>query len=182
MNIMTINSEIIKEEKEEIIWMPEKDVRWLSGRPVSVSDFMKDRMHEMLNRTIFDYIANRHTFYEGDSHIRSMLLDHPIVDVLLHPHSGFIVVGSRSGPTLRRKMYEKYCNKQSDTQFAHKMLENQYNIRYSTKPEITFDNVKHIKLGHDISEYSFEYVMYVKPELTDYNKNKRKEKEFYEKL
>lgn len=79
-------------------------------------------------------------------------------------------------------MYEKYCNKQSDTQFAHKMLENQYNIRYSTKPEITFDNVKHIKLVHDISEYSFKYVMYVKPELTDYNKNKRKEKEFYEKL
>lgn len=149
----------------KIIRMPEKDVRWLSGRPVRVSDFMKDRMHEMLDRTIFDYIVNRHTFYEGDSYMRSMLLDHPIVDVLLHPYSGFIVVGSRGGPILRRKMYEKYCNKQSDTQ-----------------PEITFDNVKHIKLVHDISEYSFKYVMYVKPELTDYNKNKRKERKFYEKL
>ena len=40
-------------------------------------------------------------------------------------------------------------------------------IGESFNDPITFNNVIHIKLTHDVREYSFRYIMYMKPDITN---------------
>lgn len=182
---------------ERVIWLSDKDTRWLAGKPVTASDFMKERMHVMLDKTILDYIADgtKRIFYEDDSYIRSMLLDHPIMDGLLHPYSGFVYVKMDDVYMVRRRIYTMYCERLSRTKkdeivnkivqsirdmisHANSFISSVYcgkildklvakRIAESFNDPITFNNVIHIKLTHDVREYSFRYVMYVKPDITN---------------
>lgn len=195
---------------ERVIWISDRDTRWLAGKPVTVSDFMKEHMHVMLDKTIHDFIMRHYNiFYEDDSHIRSMLLNHPIMDVLLHPYSGFVYVKMDDVYMVRRRIYTMYCEKLSQTkkyEIVNKLVQlirdiiNHANIyalsiyygkildklvakriAESFNDPITFNNVIHIKLTHDVREYSFRYVMYVKPDITNSTIDD-KIKRFYNKI
>lgn len=196
---------------ERVIWMSDRATRWLAGKPVTASDFMKERMHVMLDKTILDYIADgtKRIYYEDDSYIRSMLLNHPIMDVLLHPYSGFVYVKMDDVYMVRRRMYTMYCERLSRTKkdeivnkivqsirdmisHANSFISSVYcgkildklvakRIAESFNDPITFNNVIHIKLTHDVREYSFRYVMYVKPDITNSTIDD-KTKRFYNKI
>ena len=196
---------------ERVIWMSDRATRWLAGKPVTASDFMKERMHVMLDKTILDYIADgtKRIYYEDDSYIRSMLLNHPIMDVLLHPYSGFVYVKMDDVYMVRRRMYTMYCERLSRTKkdeivnkivqsirdmisHANSFISSVYcgkildklvakRIAESFNDPITFSNVIHIKLIHDVREYSFRYVMYVKPDITNSTIDD-KTKRFYNKI
>lgn len=192
---------------ERVIWVSDEYARWLTGKQATVSDFMKERMHEMLDKTIVDYVLNdvKPVFYEDDSHIRSMLLNHPIMDVLLHPYSGFVYVKMNDIAVVKHNMHVRclqtkkneivnkivqsirdmishansfissvYCGKILDKLVAKRIAE-------SFNDPITFNNVIHIKLTHDVSEYSFRYVMYAKPDITNSTIDD-KTKRFYNKI
>lgn len=191
--------------------MSDRATRWLAGKPVTASDFMKERMHVMLDKTILDYIADgtKRIYYEDDSYIRSMLLNHPIMDVLLHPYSGFVYVKMDDVYMVRRRMYTMYCERLSRTKkdeivnkivqsirdmisHANSFISSVYcgkildklvakRIAESFNDPITFSNVIHIKLIHDVREYSFRYVMYVKPDITNSTIDD-KTKRFYNKI
>lgn len=196
---------------ERVIWMSDRATRWLAGKPVTASDFMKERMHVMLDKTILDYIADgtKRIFYEDDSYIRSMLLNHPIMDELLHPYSGFVYVKMDDVYMVRHRMYTMYCERLSQTKkdeivnkivqsirdmisHANSFISSVYcgkildklvakRIAESFSDPITFNNVIHIKLTHDVREYSFRYVMYVKPDITNSTIDD-KTKRFYNKI
>lgn len=196
---------------ERVIWMSDRATRWLAGKPVTASDFMKERMHVMLDKTILDYIADgtKRIFYEDDSYIRSMLLNHPIMDGLLHPYSGFVYVKMDDVYMVRRRIYTMYCERLSRTKkdeivnkivqsirdmisHANSFISSVYcgkildklvakRIAESFNDPITFNNVIHIKLTHDVREYSFRYVMYVKPDITNSTIDD-KTKRFYNKI
>lgn len=196
---------------ERVIWMSDRATRWLAGKPVTASDFMKERMHVMLDKTILDYIADgtKRIFYEDDSYIRSMLLNHPIMDGLLHPYSGFVYVKMDDVYMVRHRMYTMYCERLSQTKkdeivnkivqsirdmisHANSFISSVYcgkildklvakRIAESFNDPITFNNVIHIKLTHDVREYSFRYVMYVKPDITNSTIDD-KTKRFYNKI
>ena len=191
--------------------MSDRATRWLAGKPVTASDFMKERMHVMLDKTILDYIADgtKRIFYEDDSYIRSMLLNHPIMDGLLHPYSGFVYVKMDDVYMVRRRIYTMYCERLSRTKkdeivnkivqsirdmisHANSFISSVYcgkildklvakRIAESFNDPITFNNVIHIKLTHDVREYSFRYVMYVKPDITNSTIDD-KTKRFYNKI
>lgn len=196
---------------DRVIWISNKDMRWLAGKPVTVSDFMKEHMHVMLDKTILDYIADgtKRIFYGDDSYIRSMLLNHPIMDGLLHPYSGFVYVKMDDVYMVRRRMYTMYCERVSRTKkdeivnkivqsirdmisHANSFISSFYcgkildklvakRIAESFNDPITFNNVIHIKLTHDVREYLFRYVMYVKPDITNSTIDD-KTKRFYNKI
>lgn len=200
---------------ERVIWMSDRvadgDTRWLTGKQATVSDFMKERMHVMLDKTILDYIADgtKRIYYEDDSYIRSMLLNHPIMDGLLHPYSGFVYVKMDDVYMVRRRMYTMYCERLSQTKkdeivnkivqsirdmisHANSFISSVYcgkildklvakRIAESFNDPITFNNVIHIKLTHDVREYLFRYVMYAKPDITN-SAIDDKTKRFYNKI
>ena len=199
---------------ERVIWMSDRvadgDTRWLAGKQVTESDFMKEHMHVMLDKTIHDFIMRHYNiFYEDDSYIRSMLLNHPIMDGLLHPYSGFVYVKMDDVYMVRCRMYTMYCERLSRTKkdeivnkivqsirdmisHANSFISSVYcgkildklvakRIAESFNDPITFNNVIHIKLTHDVREYSFRYVMYAKPDITN-SAIDDKTKRFYNKI
>lgn len=178
---------------EKVIWLSNKDVAWWNSKPNI--DTMMDDMHKMIDKTIFDYIMHENMLHGDGSHIRSLLLDHPIIDELLHPYSGFVDVKMNDIAIVKHNMYVRCCEKMFHTKkdkivnelvqsikdiisHANSYISSTYYgkildtlvVKHIAKSlnnnTITFNNVIHIKLTHDISEYSFEYVMYAKPDIT----------------
>ena len=181
---------------EKVIWLSNKDVAWWNSKPNI--DTMMDDMHKMIDKTIFDYIMHENMFHGDGSHIRSLLLDHPIIDELLHPYSGFVDVKMNDIAIVKHNMYVRCCEKMFQTKkdkkdkivnefvqsirdiisHANSFISSTYYgkildtiivkriVKSLNNNTITFNNVIHIKLTHDISEYSFEYVMYAKPDIT----------------
>lgn len=195
---------------ERVICISDEYARWLTGKQVTESDFMKEHMHVMLDKTIHDFIMRHYNiFYEGDSYIRSMLLNHPIMDGLLHPYSGLVDVKMDDIAIVEHSIYVRCCEKMLQTKkdeivnkivqsirdmisHANSFISSFYcgkildklvakRITESFNDPITFNNVIHIKLTHDVREYSFRYVMYVKPDITNSTIDD-KTKRFYNKI
>lgn len=197
---------------ERVIWMSDEYARWLAGKQVTESDFMKEHMHVMLDKTIHDFIMRHYNiFYEDDSYIRSMLLNHPIMDGLLHPYSGFVYVKMDDIAIVERGIYVRCCEKMLQTKkdeivnkivqsirdmishansfissvYCGKILDKLVAKRiaksFNNNNTITFNNVIHIKLTHDVREYLFRYVMYSKPDITN-SAIDDKTKRFYNKI
>ena len=193
---------------EKVIWLSNKDVAWLNSKPNI--DIMMNEMHKMIDKTIFDYIMHENMLHEDGSHIRSLLLNHPIIDELYHPYSGFVDVKMNDIAIVKHNMYVRCCEKMLQTKkdkivnelvqsirdiinHANSYISSTYYgkildtvivkrmIESFNNNMITFNNVIHIKLTHDISEYSFEYVMYVKPDITSPTMD-GKTRRFYDKI
>lgn len=186
-----------------------KDPSWFNNR--ADIDTMMDAMHGMINKTIFDYIINdTNLLYGSDFHIRS-ILTHPTIHELLHPYcTGFVDVKMDIMVIIKHIIYVRCCEKLSQTNqdkttnelirsirdiishanscissiYYNKILNTfvaEHMMKSLNNNAITFNNVIHIKLTHDVSEYSFRYVMHMKPDISSPTMDD-KTRRFYDKI
>lgn len=187
------------------------DHTWYNIKP-DINAIIKNDMHRMLDKTIFDYIMHENMIYGDGHHIRSLPLpiNCPIIDELLHPYDGFVDVKMDIMAIAKHIMYVRCCEKLSQTKkdktvnkivqsirdiishanscisstYYNKILNTlvaEHMMRSLNNNAIAFNNVIHIKLTHDVSEYSFRYVMHMKPDITSSTMDD-KTRRFYDKI
>lgn len=185
-----------------------KNSSWFDIRP-NIYALMKDEMYKMLDKTIFDHIMLYENMMYGDGYYIRSLLKNYIDEFHLYPYDGFVDVKMDIMAIAKHIMYVRCCEKLSQTKkdktvnkivqsikdiishadiyalsiYYGKILDKLVakRIAESFNDPITFNNVIHIKLTHDISEYSFRYVMHMKPDITSSTMDD-KTRRFYDKI
>jgi hypothetical protein len=186
-----------------------KNSSWFDIRP-NIYALMKDDMYKMLDKTIFDHIMLYENMMYGDGYYIRSLLKNYIDEFHLYPYDGFVDVKMDIMAIAKRIMYVRCCEKLSQTKkdktinkivqsirdiishtnscisstYYNKILDTlvaEHMMRSLNNNAIAFNNVIHIKLTHDVSEYLFRYVMHMKPDITSPTMDD-KTRRFYDKI